>query len=137
MLSNSEQLARRAVACATWRWMPGMLCLTDEDGYAARVLHVGLNASTSETADAYSGGGIITRGCLKDDSLPDLEDPATLGCLLVLVREAWGDPCICTAVDNTSAGWWVDGWTAACSQVPSDLHPTEAAALVAALEAAP
>jgi hypothetical protein len=69
--------------------------------------------------------------------MPDLTDPATVGALLALVREAWGDPCICTAVDNTGAGWWVDGWTAARPQVPSDLHPTEAEALVAALEAAP
>ena len=98
----SDDLARRAVACRHWRWLPGMQTLP---------------------LPAYG--------------LPDLSDPATVGCLLALVREAWGDPCICTAVDNTSAGWWVDGWTAARPQVPSDLHPTEAAALVAALEAAP
>ena len=26
--------------------------------------------------------------------LPDLQDPATLGCMLALVREVWGDPCL-------------------------------------------
>jgi len=136
-MSDMEQLARRAVSCDGFRWMPGMLCLVDEDGYAARVLSVGLKASTSETADAYSGGGIITRGSLKNDSLPDLDDPATLGCLLALVREELDDPRIhCRQRANrwrcfsgvtpvgggvTPVGRWAD---------------TEAEALVAVLEAA-
>ena len=67
--------------------------------------------------------------------LPDLTSPATRGCLLALVREAWTNRLICTAVDNTGCGWWVDGW--AELRVPSKLHDTEAEALVAALEAAP
>ena len=67
--------------------------------------------------------------------VPDWRDPATLGCLLAMVRKAWGDPLICIAVDNTGCGWWLDGW--ADSRVPSKLHDTEAEALLAALEAAP
>ena len=104
--------AQRAVACKHWRWMPGML-VRYPTGYSERI------------EDDMLPGEIQI-------SVPDLSDPATLGCLLALVREAWEDPCICTAVDNTGAGWWVDGW-----QSSHDLHPTEAAALVAALEAAP
>ena len=92
-MSDMEQLARRAVACEGWRWMPGMLCLTDEDGYASRIISVGLTARQSETADSYAapGGDIITRGCMREGSLPDLIDPATLGCLLALVRGVVGD----------------------------------------------
>ena len=123
------KLEERAIACEHWRWMRGMLCLTDEDGYAARILHVGLNASQSETADSYNGGGIITRGCIRDDSLPDLDDPATLGCLLWLVREAWDDPDAC--VMRPDLAWRVQGDI----RSPVVTGKTEAEALVAALEA--
>ena len=53
--------------------------------------------------------------------VPDLRDPATVGCLLAMVREAWGDPTLCTRFAD---GVWNGGYS------------TEAEALVAALEAA-
>jgi hypothetical protein len=62
---------------------------------------------------------------------PDLGDPATVGCLAVLVREAWNEPELSpTYYDD---GTWCVGW-------PDSLRhrqPSEAAALIAALEAAP
>ena len=135
----SDDLARRAVACRHWRWAPGMRSKSAAGGAVRWLTGVnergyGLVAHTRE----YMHGPCKVAGLLPGpDDLPDLADVATVGALLALVREAWEDPCICTAVDNTGAGWWVDGWTAARPQVPSDLHPTEAEALVAALEAAP
>lgn len=68
-----------------------------------------------------------------DAGLPDLADPATLGCLLALVREAWGDPYLC-CVGDRETGWRLDGYAAV-----EDIHSyrSEAEALVAALEAAP
>ena len=65
-------------------------------------------------------------------ALPDFDDAATLGCLLALVREAWVDPMarICTL--HYARRWFID--------LPSGeviFGATEAAALVAALEAAP
>ena len=128
-MTDIEQLAKRTVSCEGFRWMVGMLCLTDEDGYAARILHVGLKASTSETADSYNGGGIITRGCIREDSLPDLDDPATIGCLLTLVRVAWHDPNAC--VMRPDLAWRVQGDI----RSPVITGKTEAEALVAALEA--
>jgi hypothetical protein len=60
------ELARRAVASPHWRWMPGML--TD------------VGERVTDPAVCYLG------------TLPDLTDPATLGCVLALVRDAWGWP---------------------------------------------
>jgi len=145
-MSDMEQLARRAVACEGWRWMPGMLCLTDEDGYASRIISVGLTARQSETADSYAapGGDIITRGCMREGSLPDLIDPATLGCLLALVRGVVGD----TGLSCIGSDGLPNGETRWCVE-PSKLRAhnkwvmdatincwSEAEALVATLEAA-
>lgn len=109
-------LARRAVACKRWRWMPGMRGVTASGG-TDRIM------DESEAAQPNS------------DLLPDFTDPATLGCLLHLVREAWGDPWARVQPfgrpDNF--GWRVIGIEV---RVRRD-QPTEAAALVAALEAAP
>jgi hypothetical protein len=70
---------------------------------------------------------------------PDLTDPATLGCLLALVREAlkprgWG-VTLCLA--NTGAGWQL-GYLAGGEWFSplGTIHRSEAEALVAALEAA-
>ena len=68
---------------------------------------------------------------------PDFNDPATLGCLLHLVREAWGDPTVGVQAVMLDGGvtWRV------FRQWPQHIHMlvagTEADALVAALEAAP
>jgi len=77
---------------------------------------------------------------------PDLSDPATLGCLVALVREAAepqrapGDwPVVCT-YQNAAKKWGVGAWlnesgkaTFAALVLPSFL--SEAEALLAALEA--
>jgi len=110
-----QDLGRRAVACKHWRWLPGML---DSDGTRVLAIHA--------TGDAVVMLGYIHTVKPTLLSPADLRDPATLGCLLALVREAHRDPCwqsLCFGDDT----WAIEG---------SD-YPTEAAALVAALEAAP
>jgi hypothetical protein len=62
-------LGRRARRCSRWRWLPGMLTLT---GY-----HVSDEDAETDAPTLF------------DDGLPDLRDPATVGCLLALVRDAW------------------------------------------------
>lgn len=58
---------------------------------------------------------------------PDLTDPATLGCLLGLVREVWGDPNVFLAPMFT-----LGAWRCCCPDAPLDA-PTEGEALLAAL----
>lgn len=126
------ELGRRAVACRGWRWMPGMLAIDSTGVHSpARVYHtnkaiVYISPSDGET---HTGG-------LDCYDVPDLRDPATLGCLLALVREAWGTAHIRQANHiNGSRAWECacndgDGWSYFSAH-------TEAHALVAALESAP
>jgi len=66
--------------------------------------------------------------------LPDLTDPATLGCLLHLVREAQSDPkASACPIGPTSQRVWV---CVGPGNYPAVYAPTEAEALVCALEAA-
>jgi hypothetical protein len=78
---------------------------------------------------------------MKFPSVPDLTDPATVGCLLALVREAWGDHATSFA-NKYEKPTWV--WSVYDGRFSSDDYgheiakgSTEAEALVAALENAP
>lgn len=148
-----EALARRAVACKGWRWMGGMRrvwpflvrmpilqgsvwsCLAGAEdrarGYtermpSERVEDDPLSCEPSEKWDDATDQWVA--------DMPDLTDPATLGCLLALVREAHAVLFLQVSVKISREhgyqfdchphhrGQWVD---------------SEAEALVAALEAAP
>ena len=113
-----DDLARRAVACKRWRWLPGMLTT---DGI--RLVRV----DPDEYSIGYSTGGYVW--ALNADALPDLTDAATLGCLLALVREAHGDV---VWLHHDCCVWVVCG-------LPEDPggSDTQAEALVVALESAP
>ena len=70
--------------------------------------------------------------------LPDLTDPATIGCLLALVRHAWVDPGIYVESQYMQG---VGGYAYRVRDVyrvrEKTWHRTEAGALVQMLEAAP
>lgn len=69
------------------------------------------------------------------DVLPDLDDPGTLGCLLALVREAWGCPHL--SVVGTPGDWRIDAEGGPVGIRDLHSYRSEAEALVLALEAAP
>ena len=102
-------LARRAVESHRWRWTPGMLRL---DGY--RVCH-----------------RIVPRALNPAEDVPDLTDPATLGCLLALVREVRQEPTGFLVPTHA------EGWSYYTRLIAADWYAgdTEVEALVCALEA--
>jgi len=131
MVNRDLELARRAVACKHWRWMPGMLVDSDHHG-SWRLYESGPHLS----ACGVRGGFVAAWDAIADaqgmDAYPALDDPCTLGALLALVREAW--PSTFVMPYDKKPGWWVAIMPAGPWPDPG---PTEAEALVAALEFAP
>ena len=129
MSNELEALARRAVACKRWRWVPGMR--TSE---GLRVIR-GSTESRCMAYDENPENWQVADNYFQDGKLPDLSDPATMGCLLALIREAWGDGVYLLP----DSGWYVKGARVKNGSTISlgICADTEAAALVAALDAAP
>lgn len=127
----NRELAKRAVACKHWHWIAGMRTtdgdrMSDDGWPKYDTVDVGSSA-VSETIEWSENPN--------DNALPDLDDAATLGCLLALVRLAQGDCTIWTMedVDCDEGTWLCTGLKV--GEIGSGY--CEAHALVAALEAAP
>lgn len=127
----NNELAKRAVACKHWQLLPGMFIQT-----------IKVNAFRPRQGRTWRINEYDEWSCSGElDWLPDLKDPATLGCILSLVRKRWNWPNAFTCCDET--GWRVNSGEKDCSIELQDevcdgeRYDTEAEALVAALEAAP
>lgn len=144
-MSDHIELARRAVACKGWRWVAGMLAteppvprevVWDGGSYTPHPEEVG-HVYQSRVGEDGSPENTPTVYYSLDEPevVPDLRDPATLGCLLALVREVHDDPWI--RVEPGSAGWHcIHSKPPRGGGMPGN-GDSEAEALVAALEAAP
>lgn len=123
MTADFEKLGKRAVSCKHWRWLDGVHVFSPAE-------HTG---DTGCTYRMPQDGHVLWR------DYPDLTDPATLGCLLALVRQAWANPRLHAVTDNE--GSFVDPADGPHWRVFATNHcfegNTEAEALVAALEGAP
>lgn len=158
-MTDYTELGKRIVACKGFRWLPGMLCqrrmhtgewvpvrLTDHTTVVDyRVVERNAVPSMNQAAARIMGEGYITLNgwVLADDLLPDLSDAATKGCVLQLVREAWGimiAPYHYHPPTTTAAALW-----AVCrhtyGHMPRELWclgaPTEEALLTLIMEALP
>lgn len=127
---QAEALGRRALK-AGWNWKVGAQAFPN-----ARALDHG-HGSDSRLVECIFGDKIGLRGIGYWGEVPDFRDPATRGILLQQVREVWADSHMAQEWDAEpdGTGCWSfyrpsDGsWIASA--------PSEAEALVSALESKP
>lgn len=150
MTPENEAWARRAVACPGWRWLEGMaLVYPPSRGPGAHVLMPdGARVAHLPAGPLGRMYGVVSYEEIGPDVLPNPHDPATVGCLLWLVREALWEPRLWV---QFARGEWHVRREDAEEEVEQLLDtgrwgldgagdfvvgPTEFAALVLALEAA-
>jgi len=133
--------ARYRATCAALGlpvWRPGMRTLSKFERVVA--VDEGGEPACAEAGATEDDNACVWLECGATD--PDFTDPATLGCVLAVVREAWGDPglAVVGAYKSAECMWVVAGTgrisSAAFWRMAQETHTSEAEALVAALEAA-
>jgi len=154
MNNETEQsLGVRAVACKGFLWMPGMLAMYTWGGTARdRFLCADDDGVHMVVESKVVGEGEPLTWLRKRpasfarDCLPDLDDPATLGCIEHgLLPEMYGDDCNLASwvAADGSTRWTLEYTPDPCSSphqrvsVSDDGHESKGEALVFALEAAP
>lgn len=81
MIPHIRKLGQRALTSPWWRWCPGMLA--EDQRCIAGPSEGGEMLTASSEGDRADWWAM-------DGYVPDFTDAATLGCLVSLVREAWG-----------------------------------------------
>lgn len=145
MSVDKHDLGRRAVACPGFRWMRGMWSPPRPDHPDDIGILVLYNMSGDRllVIDEDGDVGVIDA----TGRYPDLNDPATRGCFLELVRKAWCTVMGRAVVDLTDEAedglwcvevmrWWDDEGIYEPDFSREFAAPTEAEVLVLALEEA-
>ena len=122
--TKALELSLRAIKCRYWRWAPGMV-----DTFGRLNTEIGW-FRPMRAHDQAQIPPLAAR-------LPDLDHPATLGCLMALVREVW-------KAERLYSSWFLDAQRWEVLTVPDGQNsgftelighgPTEAASWVSALE---
>lgn len=86
-MDEQERSGRDALACPGWRWMPGMLSSCGRRVSIVDTYPLGVREGDNRARPDY--------GPVAHDSWPVLTDPATVGCLEALVREAHHQHVLC------------------------------------------
>lgn len=123
---TARDLARRAVACPGWRWMSGMRASAPSAVPGGRA-YGRLVLDANYIVRDHNAVLAVWHDHTRDLWLPDLTDPATLGCLLALVESTRGKTAP-TLPHARQAYEAIRAWGL--------VSPQAAKALVAALEAA-
>ena len=126
LTENTEnlELAWRATRSRYWRWTPGMI-----DPFGRTNTEAGWHTPPVARERIYAEPLAIR--------LPDLTHPATLGCLVALVREIWKDPFLYSSWGPDARRWEVLTVPSGKNECFPELigqGATEAASWVAALE---
>ena len=134
-----KRLGERAIACRGWRWVAGMMTLDGE--LAVYATPPGSEDQGPHLVQVFDERIERLRGVWlhKEQILPDLSYPSTLGAMLALVRAAWKDDTLAATYhegedDGVAGGWDI---TAGDFSILGVQVATEAEALLLALEFAP
>lgn len=125
MLESNIELAKRFVSSKYWIWTSGMMRLRLTQPNMRDFLK--REGRVSEYDEWPYGEWPV---------IPDIEDPATIGCILFLVRKLYNDSCVCIIpIDYGPAGvMWQCRLTAGGRQLTQRHFTTEVEALLAAME---
>jgi hypothetical protein len=113
---TNEEIGRAFVALKCWRWMPGMLAAgpVGPRGGRKRALVTGTlsNDDAPRVVDVQGRrvpAWYVTK-CEPHEVAPDVTDPATIGCLVALMRGALDDDRTFVGRQGDDA-WivWLDG----------------------------